>query len=638
MNPSLWIDHASRWYHDLARQRSVRSLQDQIDAVNHLEPTLARLSDNALRDRFRTCAPPPPDPETPDAPPRLDSALLVAAFACVREAVKRSLGMRPYDVQIMAGLVMARGELAEMATGEGKTLVATLPASVLALTGRGVHVTTVNAYLAERDHALMQPVFQFLGLSSALLPERARPEEKRAAYAADITYGTGYEFGFDYLRDQLMRLGTERSPLGSAWQRSVLGWKELAHPETVQRPFACAVVDEIDSVLIDEAVTPLIISRPAPPGEAADASVYRAAEDAAAAMDESHYEIRQRDRSATLTPAGLEHAYRNTSRFPSSLLRRAWHEYIEQALRARLFFKSDHHYLIRDEKIEIIDENTGRAFADRKWRGGLHQAVEAAEGLPITSESESDVTVSRQRFYRLYPFLCGMTGTARENEGEFLDTYQLRVIPIPRHRPLQRRDLPDRVFSDRASKTDAIVAEVLALRRAGRPVLIGTRTVRRSDEIARALQEHGIHCAVLNARQDQEEADLIHLAGQAGRITIATNMAGRGADIPLGEGVAELGGLHVIGEERNDSRRVDRQLAGRAGRQGDAGSSQFFLSYEDELTLDNAPPKPSREGEQPASAAAWFAGAQLRCEAEAATRRAAVMRQDQWLDKLKRHT
>lgn len=621
-----------QWFHELQRKRELRKLQRQIQLINQLEPQIAALSDDELRDWFRQSSPFPEGSFKP-VPERL-----ITAFACIREAVKRSKNMRPYDVQIMAGLVMSKGQLAEMATGEGKTLVATLPTAVLALAGKGVHVATVNAYLAERDYELMKPVYEFLGLSVGLLKERDSPENKRAAYQADITYGTGYEFGFDFLRDQLLRLGFEKPKLGQNWKESVLQWRGLSNPEPVQRPFAFAVIDEIDSVLIDEAVTPLIISRPAPQGESPDADLYRKAHQCALQLKEGEdYDISIKERQLRLTRDGMKQIYAQRPTLNNVQLKRAWHEYVEQALRAEYLHQKDVHYLSKDNAIEIIDENTGRSFPDRKWRSGLHQAVEAKEGVIISAETESDVTISRQRFYRLYPFLCGMSGTAKEEESEFLNVYKLRVIPIPRHRPLQRIDLPDRIFASNTAKLEAIVDEVRKYQQLGRPVLIGTRTVKRSDEVARALKKAGIHYALLNARQDKEEAEIIALAGLSGRVTIATNMAGRGADIPLGKGVTELGGLHVIGEERNESRRIDRQLAGRSGRQGDPGSSQFFLSYDDEL-LKKKPrlPENSSQELQP-DQARFFQQAQFQREREAAAQRDSVMREDQWLAKLKRH-
>lgn len=626
------MDRCSRRLHQLGRWRQARRIEAQLAAVNRWEPEIRGLDATALGVRFQALRP------VFAAGPALER--LPEAFAIVREAVVRTQGLRPYDVQIMAGLVMARGQLAEMATGEGKTLVATLPAAVLALAGRGVHVATVNAYLAKRDCELMRGVYELLGLTVALLPEKGPPDRKRAAYAADVTYGTGYEFGFDYLRDQLARLGQPPPRLGGRWCETLTDWPQAAPPRPVQRPLAHAVIDEIDSVLIDEAVTPLVISRPMPPGENPDAFIYRQADEAARQLvPEEHYEVLPAERKLHLTRAGMERAYTLRPAQKNHRLRRAWHEYVEQALRARHLFERDGHYLERKGAIEIIDENTGRSFPDRKWRDGLHQAVEVKEGVGVTHETESDVSISRQRFYKLYPFLCGMTGTAREEEDELLEVYGLRVFPIARHRPLQRTDLPPRVFGTREAKHAAIVEAVRACLAAGRPVLVGTRTVRHSEELAARLHAAGIPHVLLNARQDADEAEVVAQAGWPGRVTLATNMAGRGTDIKPASAVLALGGLHVIGEESNESRRIDRQLAGRAGRQGDPGSSQFFISYEDDLIARSSatPPVSPGDGELPAHHLRVRDACQLNSERKLAARRAAVMRADQWMDKLKKN-
>lgn len=633
LSPAKLIDRSSRWMHQFGRRRAMAQIEAQLAEVNRLEPEIKALDDDELRACFLGLK-----PAFADGPPM---ERLPEAFALVREAVVRTKGLRPYDVQIMASLVMARGELAEMATGEGKTLVATLPSCVLALAGKGVHVATVNAYLAKRDYELMKCIFEFLGITSAFLPEKASPEEKRAAYAADVTYGTGYEFGFDYLRDQLARLNAPTPALGRKWCEALMALPEIVAPKPAQRALAYAVIDEIDSVLIDEAVTPLVISKPMPQGESPDAPLYRDADAVAQKLtEEKDYEIKATQKKLDLTRAGLERVYElRPPQQKTTQLKRAWHEYVEQALRARKLFERDVSYLVRKGAVEIIDENTGRSFPDRKWRGGLHQAVEAKEGVVVTHETESDVTISRQRFYKLYPFLCGMSGTASEEEAELLAVYDLRVFPIPRNRPLQRVDQISRMFGTRAAKHGAIVEAVKACRATGRPVLIGTRTVLRSEELAARFAEAGIPYVLLNARQDEGEAEVVAEAGRVGRVTIATNMAGRGTDIKISEEALALGGLHVIGEERNESRRIDRQLSGRAGRQGDVGSSQFFLSYEDDLVVRSAdePPVSKEKGELPARELSVVDEAQLRCERKQADQRAAVMRNDHWMDALKKN-
>jgi preprotein translocase subunit SecA len=631
-SPAQWIDRGARWMHRQGRRRAMRHIEAQVAETARLEPEIKMLTDDALRARFLGLR-----AAFADGPP-LEK--LPEAFALVREAVVRTKKIRPYDVQIMAGLVMARGQLAEMATGEGKTLVATLPACVLALAGKGVHVATVNAYLAQRDFDLMKCIFEFLGLTAIFLPEKVGPEKKREAYAADITYGTGYEFGFDYLRDQLALLNAPAPKLGRGLSGTLLGLPAVAGPVIAQRPLAYAVIDEIDSVLIDEAVTPLVISRPMPQGENPDAPVYVLADEVACGLKaQEHYELSGAGRRVTLTRAGLVRVYELRPRKTVQALRRAWHEYVEQALRARHVFECDVNYLVKKGAVEIIDENTGRSFPDRKWRGGLHQAVEAKEKVAVTHETESDVTISRQRFYKLYPFICGMSGTAGEEEGELLSVYGLRVFPIPRNRPIQRIDLPGRMFGTVRAKHEAIVAEAREMLKTGRPVLVGTRTVLRSEELAARLKDAGIPYVLLNARQDADEAAIVAQAGRGGRVTIATNMAGRGTDIKLGEGVEELGGLHVIAEERNESRRIDRQLAGRAGRQGDRGSSQFFMSYEDDLIVRSAdePPVAPEPGELAAHHAGLADVCQLRCERQQAERRAAVMHDDHRMAGLKKN-
>lgn len=616
------------WWLDAGQKRAGEALARAVQRIGDLETGVQLLSDDRLREKFHAL----PLPESG----RWEGEPLWLAFALIREACFRSVGKRPYDVQIMAGLAMARGTIAEMATGEGKTLVAALPACVLALGGKGVHVATVNEYLAKRDFELMRPIYEFLGLSVGLLPDQGKAKDKKAAYAADVTYGTGYEFGFDFLRDQLGSISRERPKLGDRWKDQLLG-RDSPDAEPVQRPFACAVIDEIDSVLIDEAITPLIISRAMNPGENPHAAIYRKADEVASGLEKDHYEIREWERFIRLTREGMSRVYEKA---PATALplKRAWHEYVEQALRAQHLFKRDVHYLCKKGAVEIIDENTGRSFPDRKWRGGLHQAVEAKENLTIGQETESDVSICRQRFYRLYPFLCGMSGTVREEAVEFRDVYGLEIVAIPRNRPLRRKDLPDRVFATEEEKFDAVCAEVVARHVSGQPVLIGTRTVRQSEALSARLTAAGISHQLLNAKQDEEEADIIHRAGELGAVTLATNMAGRGADIPLGEGSAERGGLHVIGVERNEAGRIDRQLIGRSGRQGDPGSSQFFISIEDEIPQRfGSGWSDKAKGELDAKLAEKVISCQKRGEQEARERRQQVMQDDVWMDKLKRH-
>lgn len=615
------------WRGSRQRQAHLARLQTAVERIGAQEKKLTTWNDDEIRERFQGLR--PPGGEVPTGP------ALEEAFALIREACRRAVGKRPYEVQVLAGLAMAEGRIAEMATGEGKTLTAALPACLLALAGKGVHVVTVNAYLAERDCRLMEPIFNFLGLRVGLVRDQDARDRKREAYAADVSYGTGYEFGFDFLRDQLAKMQVAPTALGDRWKQRLSGGR-LLDGEPVQRPLAAAVVDEIDSVLIDEAVTPLLVSRPLPPGESPLAPVYRQADTIAGTLvPGDDFEFDEKAGSIELTSAGMETIYRSK---PAGFeLQRAWHEYLEQALRARLSFERDVQYIVRKNAIELVDENTGRSFPDRKWRGGLHQAVEAKEGVPITPETESDVSICRQRFYHLYPFLCGMSGTVTEEAEEFRRVYDLEIVPIPRHRPLARVDLNDRIFGRDEPRLRAVVESIAERHRTGQPILIGTRTVRKSEQLSKLLAEEGLAHRVLNAKQDAEEAEIIAGAGGFGCITIATNMAGRGADIPLAAGVEALGGLHVIGVERHEGRRIDRQLIGRSGRQGDPGSSQFFLSCEDDIVKDAEHSRPGRddEGELPASRVARVRESQRHCEYENLQRRERVMRADRWMEGLK---
>lgn len=550
-------------------------------------------------------------------------------IACIREAVLRQLGLRLYDEQLQAGLTMMRGELAEMATGEGKTLAASIPAAVGALEGKGVHVATVNTYLARRDEELLRPVYEFLGLRSAFISDEASAEQKRAAYAADITYGSGYGFGFDFLRDRSRELSIPRDRMGQNWLNHLVGnQRERNAALPLQRPLAFAVVDEIDSVLIDEAMTPLVLSQAPKPGKNPAAPIYIQADGVARKLRKNqHYTVSGNPKRIELTPEGISESYSWQKDLPQALMKRAWHHYVQTALQARILQKSEVHYLIVEDKIEMIDPSTGRRFSDRKWRNGLHQAVEAKEKVTITHETESDVSISRQQFYRLYPRLCGMTGTAWETRRELKRVYGLKTRRIPRHRPLQLEILPPLFFPNRKEMIQMVVDEVRQQTSRNRPVLIGTRSVERSEEVSQGLSSAGISHAVLNARQDAEEAQRISEAGEAGQVTVATNMAGRGADIPLGPGVAEAGGIHVLGVEWNDAARIDRQLAGRAGRQGQPGSYRKIASKEDPLLEIKA----------------WATGlrglkrCQREAERESYRKRKLLMRHNKWLDKLKDH-
>ena len=558
------------------------------------------------------------------------------AIALIAESVRRTHALSPYDCQLQAGLTLAGGRLAEMATGEGKTLVALLPAFVFALQGRGAHVATVNAYLTARDFEFAQPAFARLGLTVGLLAERAAPAQKRAAYACDVTYGVGTEFGFDYLRDQLaVRAAGRLDP----HFHEVLLRRAAPRPDTVQRGHAFAVIDEADSVLIDEARSPLIISTGARQPSATP-EVYRLADRIAAELVlGADFTRDPRSHRLALTPEGGRRALALLTDEALAQLRRLWTHYVESALQARHQFRRDVHYVVQEGKVVIVDEFTGRLCPDRTWRGGLHQAVEACAGVEIQEENSSEATITRPAYFRLYRRICGMSGTAQEAAAELRTSYGIRTAVVPLHRPSRRTLLPDRVFITRAAKLAAVAREVAARRAQGQPVLIGTRTIENSEALADALAPLGFPFRLLNAKQDAEESHIVEQAGEPGTVTIATNMAGRGAHIPVPEESRRGGGLHVIGLERHESARIDRQLVGRAARQGQPGSAQFFLSLEDDLFTRHAAPvgkvTPNAEGELPAKLASHFLRAQRNVERTDLESRRSLARYDEWLDELK---
>ncbi len=502
-----------------------------------------------------------------------------AAFALVREAAQRTLGLRHYDVQLMGGWVLLSGRLAEMETGEGKTLTATLAAATAALGGLPVHVITVNDYLAERDAAAMAPVFEALGLTTGRVLQGMDPEARRAAYACDITYGTNKEVAFDYLKDRIA-LGGLRSRLRARVGRISGG--AAAPSRLLLRGLYFAIVDEADSVMVDEARTPLIISGPSN-SDGREQVYARAVELARGLEAERDFRVSARERDVELTAAGKQ---RLAERAPAEGVwtgPRRREELVTQGLSALHLYRRDEHYLVRDDKVQIIDEYTGRVFGDRSWEQGLHQMIETKEGVTVTGQREPLARGTYQRFFRRYLHLAGMTGTASELAPELWSVYGLEVVRLPTHRPVRRRLVARRVFPTTARKWQHVAQRVRQETAAGRPVLVGTRSVAASDALAAVLAAADIPHRVLNARQDEEEAAVVAEAGWAGRVTVATNMAGRGTDIKLGQGVEEAGGLHVIGTEFHDSRRIDRQLFGRCARQGDPGSYELILSLEDEL-------------------------------------------------------
>lgn len=532
--------------------RELKRYYKTVEQINSLEATYSPMSDEELRNMTFTFK------------ERLETGtqlvdIIPDAFAVVREASKRVLNMRHFDVQLIGGLVLTEGNIAEMPTGEGKTLVASLPSYVRALEGKGVHVITVNDYLAKRDYELIGQIHRFLGLTVGLNVPMMEPADKKEAYNADITYGVGTEFGFDYLRDN------------------------MAHTigDKVQRPYHFAIIDEVDSVLIDEAKTPLIIAGKM----GANEELHRIAAMLAKRFKaEEDYDFDDETKATSLTDQGIEKveaAFGVDNLY--DLEHQTLYHYVIQAVRAHVMFERDVDYIVRDDKIELVDMFTGRIMEGRSLSDGLHQAIEAKEGVTITEENKAQAQVTIQNYFRMYPKLSGMTGTAKTQEKEILEVYGMRVIQIPTNRPRRRLDQPDIVFEKIEQKYEYVAQEVLRRHEKGQPVLIGTTSILQSEKVADYLKKHGLQFQLLNAKTVEQEVELISGAGQKNRITVATNMAGRGTDIVLGEGVDELGGLFVIGTEKHESRRVDNQLRGRSGRQGDVGETRFILSIEDDM-------------------------------------------------------
>ena len=532
--------------------KEVKKMRKIVDHINELEPNYVKLSDANLvakTDEFKRRL---QKGETLDD-------ILPEAFAVCREASKRVLGMRHFDVQMLGGICLHRGNIAEMRTGEGKTLVATLAVYLNALSGKGVHVVTVNDYLATRDSEQMGRLYNFLGLSTGLIVANLDYNQRKEAYAADVTYGTNNEFGFDYLRDNMV--------------------SDVS--QMVQRPLNYAIVDEVDSILIDEARTPLIISGP---GSRSTDNYYKLAQVVPHLVKDEDYTIDEKQKTIAPTDSGItkvekmlgiENLYDADNIELNHLL--------GASLRAYAMMHRDTDYVVKDGEVVIVDEFTGRLMFGRRYSDGLHQAIEAKEGLKVERESQTLASITFQNYFRMYEKLSGMTGTAKTEEKEFNDIYGLEVIPIPPNRPLIRVDLSDLIFKSKAAKYRAVVRNAVERHQTGQPILIGTTSITQSEELSDMLLRAGVPHKVLNAKHHEQEAEIVANAGQMGMVTIATNMAGRGTDITLGEGVLELGGLAILGTERHESRRIDNQLRGRAGRQGDPGSSQFFLSLEDDL-------------------------------------------------------
>jgi preprotein translocase subunit SecA len=533
-------------------ERELKKITPFVDRINALEPQIQSMSDEALK------------AQTPILKARLNNGeslddILPEAFATVREASVRTLKMRHFDVQLIGGIVLHQGKIAEMKTGEGKTLAATLPAYLNALSGRGVHIVTVNDYLARRDTEWMGHIYKFLGLSVGCILHGLDDEERDAAYGSDITYGTNNEFGFDYLRDNM----------------------KFDIDTIVQKNLNFAIVDEVDSILVDEARTPLIISGPAEKST----ELYHVVNGIIPRLvSERDFTVDEKARSAVMTEEGIakaEQLLKVDNLYDPKYIEILHH--VNQALKAHTLFKRDVDYIVKNGEVIIVDEFTGRLMPGRRYSEGLHQALEAKENVKIENENQTLATVTFQNYFRMYDKLAGMTGTADTEAAEFKKIYNLDVMVIPTNKPMIRIDHSDVIYKTRKEKFDAAINEIVDLNKKGQPVLVGTISIDVSEGFSKKLIKRGIKHTVLNAKNHEKEAEVISLAGQKGAVTISTNMAGRGTDIVLGEGVIELGGLHILGTERHESRRIDNQLRGRSGRQGDPGSSRFYLALEDDL-------------------------------------------------------
>ena len=533
-------------------ERELKRLQPAVDRINALEPAMQAMSADELRAqtaRFK---------ERVERGENLDE-LLPEAFAAVRESSVRTLKMRHFDVQLIGGMVLHQGKIAEMKTGEGKTLVATLPAYLNALTGQGMHIVTVNDYLARRDTEWMGNIYRFLGLQVGTILHGLTDAERQAAYAADITYGTNNEFGFDYLRDNMK------------FERGAM----------VQRDLNYAIVDEVDSILVDEARTPLIISGPA---EKSTDLYYQVNSIIPKMVRDRDFSVDEKARASTLTEEGVakcEKLMQVENLYDPRCIEVLHH--INQALKAHALFKRDVDYIVKDGEVIIVDEFTGRLMPGRRYSEGLHQALEAKEGVKIENENQTLATITFQNYFRMYRKLAGMTGTADTEAAEFKKIYNLDVMVVPTHRPMVRTDFPDVIYKTKREKYEAVLDEIEELHAKGQPVLVGTISIDVSEQLSKKLKARGIPHEVLNAKHHEKEAQIVAGAGQRGQVTISTNMAGRGTDIVLGSGVVDLGGLHILGTERHESRRIDNQLRGRSGRQGDPGSSRFYMALDDDL-------------------------------------------------------
>lgn len=533
-------------------ERNLKRIAPLVDEINQYEPEYRKLSDDQLRGK------------TAEFRQRIENGeelddLLPEAFAVAREGSSRILGMRPFDVQMIGGIVLHQGKIAEMKTGEGKTLVATMPIYLNALSGKGVHLVTVNDYLARRDSEWMGKLYKFLGLTVGCIVHGLDDHERQREYGADVTYGTNNEFGFDYLRDNM----------------------KFRLEDLVQRELNFAIVDEVDSILIDEARTPLIISGPA---EKSTELYYRVNRIIPQLHEEAHYTKEEKTRTVALNEEGVARVEKllgvENLYDPRNM---TINHHVQQALRSHVLFKRDVDYIVKEGQVIIVDEFTGRLMPGRRYSEGLHQALEAKENVKVENENQTLASITFQNYFRMYNKLAGMTGTADTEAPEFAKIYKLEVVVIPTHRKMIREDFPDSIYRTEAEKFRAVAGEIKELYSVKRPVLVGTISIAKSEKLSEMLKRSGVPHQVLNAKHHEKEAEIVSLAGQPGAVTISTNMAGRGTDIVLGPGVVNLGGLHIIGTERHEARRIDNQLRGRSGRQGDPGSSRFYLSLEDDL-------------------------------------------------------
>lgn len=535
-----------------SNERELKKLQPIVDKINSYEPNISKLNDGELKDKTAEFK------ERLNTGEALDN-ILPEAFAIVREVAKRVTKMRPFDVQLVGGMVLHQGKIAEMATGEGKTLVATMPAYLNALSGSNVHIVTVNDYLAKRDRYWMGAIYEFLGLKVGLIQHDMNIDERKKAYEAAIVYGTNNEFGFDYLRDNMA----------------------IRLEDVVQKGYHFAIVDEVDSILIDEARTPLIISGPSEESTKMYEQINRIA---TRLREDIDYKLYEKEKTVALTEEGVTHIeglLQINNLYDENNMNIQHH--IIQALKAQRLFKKDVDYIVKNGEVIIVDEFTGRLMFGRRYSDGLHQAIEAKEGVVIARENQTLATITFQNYFRLYKKLAGMTGTAKTEEEEFIHIYNLPVVVIPPNRRLIRYSYSDIIYKTEREKFKAVIREIVEIHNLGRPILVGTVSIDKSERLSKLLKKENIEHNVLNAKNHEREAEIVAQAGQERRVTISTNMAGRGTDIVLGKGLAELGGLHVTGTERHESRRIDNQLRGRSGRQGDPGSSRFFLSLEDDL-------------------------------------------------------